>query len=107
MERSDDMRKEKITGWFCVTQLEHNNEESAWKEYIIQFEHVCTWLRGFKYWRVEPHLEHGSQMWPENNKKMFHVYSRLVLSKDEIKSSEIKPANFIYEGKEYKWNDYN
>lgn len=99
------MPDKNITGWYCTTQLGHDNEQSAWEEYIQQFIHLCTWLRGFKYWRVKPEV--NSQINFDTNKTMFRIYSRLILSINEFPTNEIEQANFKYDGIEYKWSDYN
>ena len=94
----------KTKGLYCATELNHTTVEEAWEEYISQYKSVCTWYRGYKYWRAEPEIisdtEYGS------GRKRFKISSRMVLSKNNIDHPEIKEANFTYNNVEYKWNDY-
>lgn len=93
-------------GWVCASGIDYDTPEDAWASFINTFKYLCTWLRGYKYWRVTPVLD--SQVDFETNKTIYRVYARFILSSVKIATKTApEEANFEYNGKLYKWNDYS
>jgi hypothetical protein len=95
----------KGVGWYCVPPVESKTESEAWQRFIEHYAFLCTWLRGKKYWRTVPkvYLRHDF----ENGGENYRVGARFILVPESVPLvAGLKEANFIYDNKEYKWDQY-
>ena len=73
-----DLLETECFPFLCVGDS-YDNAEEAWTEFYIDAERQFRWIRGHKFWRSPPRLNHRHRV--EYDDEVFQVRARVVAVK--------------------------